>query len=241
MLDGVLLKIRRGEGPFWGGVRGFAKAAVGLQIPIGGPTRWLYLFGYRTFWWFERLLSRVLNFLFRAPAFRSRCERAGSIYAAKLPYAPHHTKIYLGDRVSFWGKCDIVSLRVFDDPELIIGDDVSIGGRSIFMVGKRITVGSHTGIANNVIIADNDGHPRDPAARARGETYPAEEVRPVVIEDNCWIGNSAFIGKGVTIGEGSIIGAHSVVVTDIPKFSVAMGNPARVVVRDLDKREQAKG
>lgn len=236
MLDATLLKIRRGEGPFWTRVRAAAKAILRFQIPIAGPTRWLYRWLYRLYWALERLVSRTLSLLVRAPAFRARCERAGFVYCAKLPFAPHHTRIYVGDNVHFWGKCDIVSLRVFDDPELVIGDDVSVGGGTVFMVGRKITVGRHTGIANNVVIADNDGHPRDPVARARGETYPAEDVRPVVIEENCWIGNAAFIGKGVTIGEGSIVGARSVVVTDVPKFSVAMGNPARVVVKDLDKR-----
>ena len=46
-----------------------------------------------------------------------------------------------------------------------------------------------------------------------------------------WIGQNAFILKGVTIGEGAIIGVNSVVVTDIPAYAVAMGNPARVVVK----------
>jgi acetyltransferase-like isoleucine patch superfamily enzyme len=40
--------------------------------------------------------------------------------------------------------------------------------------------------------------------------------------------------KGVTVGEGAIIGASSVVVTDIPPYSIAMGNPARVVMKNID-------
>jgi len=38
--------------------------------------------------------------------------------------------------------------------------------------------------------------------------------------------------KGVTIGEGAVIGVNSVVVTDIPPYCVAMGNPARVVIKN---------
>jgi len=45
--------------------------------------------------------------------------------------------------------------------------------------------------------------------------------------------------KGVTIGEGAIIGVNSVVVTDIPAYSVAMGNPARVVFKNIDSPKQA--
>lgn len=43
--------------------------------------------------------------------------------------------------------------------------------------------------------------------------------------------------KGVTVGEGAIIGVNSVVVNDIPSYSVAMGNPARVVVKNINKVE----
>lgn len=44
-----------------------------------------------------------------------------------------------------------------------------------------------------------------------------------------WLGGGAIICPGVTIGEGSTIGAGSVVVSDIPAYVVAVGNPCRVV------------
>ena len=51
----------------------------------------------------------------------------------------------------------------------------------------------------------------------------------VIIEDGCWIGARVTIIAGVTIGTGSIIGAGSVVVNSIPAFSVACGNPCKVI------------
>ena len=228
MVNRLLMKLRRGEGPFWGSLRRALKAFVQFQIPAVGPIRWLYASLFSLRWSLDRIIARILSALVRAPAFRARCERAGAIHVEKLPFAPHQTRIWVGDHVTFWGKCDIASVRVFDHPELIIGDHVSIGGRVTFMVGKRITVGSHVDIASNVIIADNDGHPHDAAARST-ETSPADEILPVVIEDRVWIGASAFIGKGVTVGEGAIIGAHAVVVKDVPPYSIAAGNPARIV------------
>lgn len=56
-----------------------------------------------------------------------------------------------------------------------------------------------------------------------------EYGRPVTIGDDCWIGGNVVILPGVTIGRGCTIGAMSVVSRDIPDFSVAMGQPARVV------------
>ena len=70
-------------------------------------------------------------------------------------------------------------------------------------------------------------HPVDPSIR-RGVTGP-ETGRPIVIEEDCWLGGSVIVLPGVTIGTGSAIGAGSVVTKDIPPFSVAVGNPARVI------------
>ena len=53
--------------------------------------------------------------------------------------------------------------------------------------------------------------------------------KPVVIEDNVWIGEHSTILKGMTIGKGSIIGCHSVVTKDIPPYCIAARNPAKVV------------
>ena len=56
-----------------------------------------------------------------------------------------------------------------------------------------------------------------------------EYGRPVNIGDDCWIGGNVVILPGVTIGRGTTIGAMSVVTKDIPEFSIAMGQPAKVV------------
>ena len=60
---------------------------------------------------------------------------------------------------------------------------------------------------------------------------------PITIEDNCWICGNVTICAGVTIKEGCVIGAGSVVTRDIPKNSLAVGNPCRVLrqISDLDR------
>jgi acetyltransferase-like isoleucine patch superfamily enzyme len=55
------------------------------------------------------------------------------------------------------------------------------------------------------------------------------DIREVVIEENVYIGSNSVILPGVTIGKNSVIGAGSVDTKDIPPFSLAVGNPARVV------------
>jgi galactoside O-acetyltransferase len=55
------------------------------------------------------------------------------------------------------------------------------------------------------------------------------DEKPVVIEDDVWIGSRVTILGGVTIGRGSIIGASSVVTKSCPPYSIVAGNPAQVV------------
>jgi len=58
---------------------------------------------------------------------------------------------------------------------------------------------------------------------------PVGNTKPIVLEDNVWIGDSAIICKGVTIGKNSIIGAGAVVTKEVPPNCIYAGNPARLV------------
>lgn len=55
------------------------------------------------------------------------------------------------------------------------------------------------------------------------------DERPVIIEDDVWIGARAIILPGVHIGTGAVIGAGSVVTKDVPDYAVIGGNPARIL------------
>ena len=72
----------------------------------------------------------------------------------------------------------------------------------------------------NTYIASTDAHTDD---------YRAGKDRPVVIEDNVWLGLNVVVLKGVHIGENSVIGANSVVTKDIPANVIAAGNPCKII------------
>lgn len=149
-----------------------------------------------------------------------------------MPDIAGHPRITIGSGVNFFGAVSITSGRVFDEPRLVIGDHVDVGHNVVFVVNREIVIEDHVNIASGVRFMDTDAHPRDTAARAAKLAPPADEIRPVRIGKYAWIGQNSFILKGVTVGEGAVIGVNSVVVTDIPAYTVAMGNPARVVVRN---------
>ena len=91
-----------------------------------------------------------------------------------------------------------------------------------------VTVGDDCFIGPNVSIY-TACHSTDPVER----NSRREWAKPVTIGDNVWIGGSVTILPGVTIGSNVTIGAGSVVVKDIPDGCVAVGNPCRVVKRDI--------
>ena len=62
-----------------------------------------------------------------------------------------------------------------------------------------------------------------------------EKQGKVVLEKNCKIGSHSTIMPGVTIGENAVVGAHSFVTSDMPSNSVAVGVPAKIIKRNIDK------
>jgi putative colanic acid biosynthesis acetyltransferase WcaF len=53
--------------------------------------------------------------------------------------------------------------------------------------------------------------------------------RPITIGAQSWVAANCFVGPGVTVGEGAVVGAHSVVVKDVPAWTVVAGNPVRII------------
>lgn len=107
------------------------------------------------------------------------------------------------------------------------------------MCAERIQIGRRVIISYNVTLADSDFHPRDPDLRRQDAMANAPEgdrsrrppvvSRPLVIDDDVWIGIGAIILKGVRIGQGARIGAGAVVTKDVPPGTYWTGNPARQV------------
>ena len=233
-IENLSLKVRRGESPFYRAIRNAIKGLLHSNLPLPGFMRPVYRGLYALPFLFRFVFQWALNYFYREPAFRSRCTYVGrnlSLYA--LPDITGHAEIYLGDDVNLFGHMGVGSGRVFDHPRLTIGNRVDLGHNVFFTVNKEVIIEDDVNIADNVRIVDSDAHPRDPVARALDLPPPADEIKPVRICSKAWLGQGCAIMKGVTIGEGAIIGVNSVVVTDIPPFALALGNPARVLVKDV--------
>jgi acetyltransferase-like isoleucine patch superfamily enzyme len=155
-------------------------------------------------------------------------------------------RVFLGQRVMIGQECffDANSLdsriEIKDDVwlsqgcyliagrgvEIIVEPSTYIGHRCLFYGHGGIRIGRDALLANDVqlICGNHTFARRDLPIRAQ----PSEE-RPIVIEDDVWLGASAIILGGVTVGKGSVVAAGAVVTHSLPPYSVARGVPAQIV------------
>lgn len=102
---------------------------------------------------------------------------------------------------------------------------------------ENVTIGDNVLVASGVFISDHS-HGRYNCDNACSPAVPPNKrplfSSPVVIGDNCWIGEKVSILPGVNIGSGTILGAGSVVTKSLPKNVIAAGNPAKII-KSYDK------
>lgn len=123
----------------------------------------------------------------------------GALLVEQPFYCDYGYNIHVGR--NFYANFNVV---ILDEAPVTFGDNVFIGPGCGFYTAC---------------------HPLDAARRDAGLEY----ARPITVGDSVWFGASVSVLPGVTIGEGSVIGAGSVVTHDIAPYSVAAGNPCKVI------------
>ena len=115
-------------------------------------------------------------------------------------------------------------------PEIIIGDNCSIGEGAHITAINKIQLGNNVLLGKKVLITDNaHGESSVELLDIAPNHRPLSSKGPVIIEDNVWIGEKASIMPGVRIGKGVIVAANSVVTKDVPSYCVVAGIPAKIV------------
>jgi len=120
-------------------------------------------------------------------------------------YCVYGENIHIGDHVYLNILCNILDCNM-----------VSIGNHVMIGPSAQIYTAAH-----------------DLQAEARNQGW--EVAKPIIIEDNVWIGGSAILLPGVRIGQNAVVGAGAVVTRSVPANTIVAGNPARVI-REIEQQ-----
>lgn len=148
-------------------------------------------------------------------------------------------KIKLGNNIYFGSGVKIYKNNIIED-NVYLGDYVELrcNGKNRINIGKNTTINKSTLIMGTVNI-ENDCLIA-PLCVIVGSNHNFSDInnninkqglssKGIHIKENTWIGAKVTILDGVTIGENSIIGAGTIVTKDIPRNSIVIGNPAKII------------
>lgn len=121
------------------------------------------------------------------------------------------------------------------DPVVTIGDDVLIGRGSGVVGHRSVSIGDGVFTGHNVYVTDAN-HGYEDVHETIGRQF--SDPRPVVVGAGSWLGHGSVVLPGARVGEHVAVGAGSIVTGDLPDYSVAVGNPARVIRRYDTEREE---
>ena len=125
------------------------------------------------------------------------------------------------------GKCGTLNAMIgcYREVNVRIGHLTTINGARMSVMDSEVILGNDCMLADNITFQPNDQH----------AVFDLENLKKlnlgknIVVEDHVWIGIGACLLAGARVGRGAIIGAGSIVTSEIPPFSLAVGVPARVI------------
>lgn len=155
------------------------------------------------------------------------------IYKNLIYFSTLKKRVYFGKNSAIRGNVNIGHNVMIDDNVEIRNhtkEKSNIGNHSSF--NRNTVLRGKYNIGNYVLIGPNCSimgfnHRFDDVDKlisVQGRT-----IKGIIIEDNVWIGANTIILDGVTIGEGCVIGGGSVITKSIPPYSIAVGNPCKII------------
>lgn len=156
----------------------------------------------------------------------SRVAQAYNIFVGTIS----NIRIFLYSFLFPIGKNNVIlgGFNLRGPTKLSIGGGCFININCFVQASGGVSIGNHVQIGPNVTIISEEHIFRDKSRLIKAQGH---EYKPIVIEDDVWVGANAIILAGVTLHTGSVIRAGSVVTKDVDAYSIAVGAPAKIVGR----------
>ncbi len=166
-------------------------------------------------------LSQVWNdgrAVLRARWYLRRAQVGARVRVWGQPSIEAYGRMIIGERVRLVSTIATTELVAGEHGTLEIGESAFINYGCSIAASQLVRIGPRCNIGTYVIMMDNDFHRLEPERR---DERP--ESKPIILEENVWLGARVIVLRGVTIGAGSVV------TRDVPPRSVAVGLPARVI------------
>lgn len=179
---------------------------------------------------FEEMAYPDTSYSFKT--FFSKSPRGFSLGYASGNYG--HCLFTTGEK----GEIGVGKYVVLQGIRMICNKSITIKDHCMFSWGSVITdtwLGSesHTFSERRAILEN--------VSKSFTRHLETRQPKPVVIEENVWVGFDAIILPGIRIGRGAVIGCKSVVTENVPEYAVVVGNPGRVIkFLEADDTEDVK-
>ena len=130
------------------------------------------------------------------------------------------------------------NVRVVSPDYLYMEQNTSINGDAVIMNGKggEFTIKKNSRIAVGLIVTCGNHMPvvgmlhREVTNEVKNKLdVNGDYTKPIIVNEDVWIGSRVILTQGVNVGRGAIVGAGSVVRTNVPPYAIVAGNPAKVV------------
>ena len=145
-----------------------------------------------------------------------------------------HSHFLVGEK----GRISVGKYVILEATNILANNSVSIGDHCMFSWGSYITdswLNKHT----DSLEARKDILKKLAQSKYRYLNIP--HPKPVIIEDNVWVGFDAVILPGVTLGRGCVVGCKTIISENVPPYAVIVGAPAKIVkYLNADDTEEEK-
>jgi maltose O-acetyltransferase len=165
----------------------------------------------------------------RATAYLHNADVGSNVRITGRPRIRNEGRLEIGNNCHFRSIVATLELYVAPGAEMILGNDVHLNSGDTFAAFSRVELGDRVEVAPHVTIYDTTFH-------ELYERHVLPEPRPVIIEDDVWLGTKSTILPGVRIGRGAVVVAHALVTRDVEPFTIVSGVPAEPVA-ELDPRK----